>query len=78
MLNPEVDTLPRETGGWIQMFCAACIVFIVLVLVKKPNASYILSMHTLPLSYTPASLYAHFSDVPILSLMDQFFNLEKC
>ena len=54
MLNPEVDTLPRETGGWIQMFCAACIVFIVLVLVKKPNASYILSMHTLPLSYTPS------------------------
>lgn len=78
MLNPEVETLPSEMGSWIQMFCAACIVLIVLVLVKKPDASYILSTHTLPLSYTPASLSAHFSDVPILSPMGQFFNLEKC
>lgn len=61
MLNIEVEILPREMGSCIQMFCAVthCLhCFIVLVLVKELDASYILSTHTLPLSCTAVSLYA--------------------
>lgn len=56
---------------------SACVVFIVWVLGKEPIASYILSTHTLPLSSTPASLHAHFSVIPTLSPMGQYFTLEK-
>lgn len=80
MLNIEVEILPREMGSCIQMFCAVthCLhCFIVLVLVKELDASYILSTHTLPLSCTAVSLYAHFSVIPTLSPMGQFFILEK-